>query len=527
MPRCPWLWSAGNATFPSELPLTLFDYALFDGADSHQFEMRPALKLPNDVMLMPRPFGLCPFANGEGTGHYCSVFTAISGQNSGFGGGREPPPVSWIASERGLSPHRLARWLTLLGCFFLSWQLIRWPELNFTISDAAFLMALATLLFSGGLNAALFGRVTALWIAGVLLLLGGLFIGSIVSDQAGRWFVIAAQYFIALMVLPIVCVSFDRDFLNRASLAFTYGVAVSQVLGILALQLFGYHALTPYVGRTVVLGNDRIGAMTAEPNANGAVCAFAMIILVSAIIEGRVRLGFGAIIAATILAGMVFSASFTALMALFVSIGLIALLTWSNGFKRIGVPILMMAVLYVGFGGPLPEVFVERVAEAVVGLDLSKAGTFVSRAALIGEAWSNADDHLIIGMGVDRYREASVHGAPVHNLALLLLNEGGVLSFVGLTSLLLCLFSSAIMVSRSDQIGGAVCFATLAVILLYTMSIPHMYARHWFGPVALIFALYMAPKVGLLAFGGPPEPAAQAGYQGTIAKVPQHGTFPR
>lgn len=451
---------------------------------------------------MPRTFRLCPFANRQSERQYWKVFKATSGQDSGYGAVREPSPLPWIGPKAGLSPHLVAQWLALAACFFLSWQLIRLPELNFTLSDGAFLLALVALLFSGRLNSALFGRLTALWIAGVMLLLGGLFLGSILHDQGMRWLVVAAQYFIAFMVLPLVFASFDRDFLNRAALAFTYGVVASQALGILALQMFGYHALTPYVGRTVVLGNDRIGAMTAEPNANGAVCAFAIIILLVAIIERRIRLFTGALLSGMVLAGMVFSASFTALLALAVSVGMIGLLTWSNGFRRIGVPILLFAVLYVGFGGPLPDIFVERVVEAVVGLDLSKAGTFVSRAALISEAWSSADPHLIVGMGVDKFRESSVYGAPVHNLALLLLNEGGALSFVGLAALLLCLFSAAIMVGRSDRVGGAACLAALAVILLYTMSMPHMYARHWFGPVVLIFALYMAPRLTYLTSSG-------------------------
>lgn len=428
----------------------------------------------------------------ERAGSIAGMNGAASGQYTGPGAGSLRPPVGALSPQGGAMLDVAARWLVLIACFFLSWQLIRLPEVNVTLSDAAFVLALGALLLSGRLNPALFGRLTALWMTGVILLLGGLFLGSIVNEQAMRWSIIAAQYFIALMVLPIVLTSFDRDFLGKSALAFTYGVAVSQVLGILALQVFGYAALTPILGRTVVRGNDRIGAITAEPNANGAVCVFALIILLSAVIERRISNTFAALIAAVILAGMVFSASFTSLLALLVSISLIGLMTWSKGFHRIGVPILMGTVLYVGLGGPLPEIFVDRVVEAVVGLDLSKAGTFVSRAALIQEAWANADPHLIVGMGVDQYRAASVYGAPVHNLALLLLNEGGALSFVGLAILLLCLFATAIMVGRTSRVGAAACFAVLAVILIYTMSMPHMYARHWFGPVALIFAFYMA-----------------------------------
>ena len=416
----------------------------------------------------------------------------------------------------GLSPaargEALARLLTLVGCFFLSWQLIRVPQVNFTLSDGAIILALAILLLSGRLNPSLFGRLTGLWIFGVLLMLAGLFAGSIVHGLADRWLLVAAQYFIALMVLPVVMTSFGRDFLHQCGLAFASGVAGSQILGILALQFFGYHALTPYVGRTVVLGNDRIGAMTAEPNANGAVCVFAVIIVLAALLEKRLRLPAGLLIIALCLAGLAFSASFTSILALVLSTALIGLLTWSTGAWRIGVPLIMAAVFYVGLGGPLPEVFLDRVGEAIVDLDLSQAGTFVSRAELMGEAWRLADGNLVLGLGVDRFREASIHGAPVHNLPLLLLNEGGVISFLGLAALLLCLLTASILLGRTDRLGGVICFAALFVALIYVMSLPHMYARHWFGPVILIFAAYMMPRVR----SGVVEPSGEPHYDAAL-----------
>ena len=486
--------------------------------------MQAGKGLPNDVMPMPRSFDLGSFASAAPARQYCAMYTGTARQDSGSGVGDEAFPFVDYAPPARRSVQNVAGWFGLAACFLLSWQLVRVPELNFTLSDGFLLLALGTLLLAGQVNPAPFGRLTMFWTSGLLLLLGGLFIGSVAHEQIVRWSNVASQYFIALMILPIVLASFDRDFLARAALFFAYGVAVSQLIGILALQLFGYEAVIPYVGRTVVLGNDRIGAMTAEPNANGAVCVFALIILIRAVVERRLHIGRGAFVAAIILAGLVFSASFTALLALGAAVGVISLLTWSRGFRRIGVPILVVVVLYIGLGGPLPQVFVERVAGAVFSLDLSKAGTFVSRTVLIGEAWDLADPHLIIGMGVDLYREASVHGAPVHNLALLLLNEGGAISLVGLATVLLCLFAAAIMVGRMETVGGAVCFASLVVILIYTMSLPHMYARHWFGPVILIVVYYMVPRLqsvfvrGAHASSGAaiiPPPDEYAGLQGS------------
>lgn len=409
----------------------------------------------------------------------------------------------------------IARCFALAGCFFLSWQLIRVPTLNFTLSDGAFVLALVALLVGGRLTPAPFGRFTALWVTGIVLLLGGLFLGSVVHDQAERWFTVAVQYLLALFMLPLVLASFGREFLSKASRSFAYGVAVSQVLGILALNMLGYERLTPIVGRTIVLGNDRIGALTAEPNANGAVCVFALIILFASLLERRIRPVLCAIAAMTLMAGLVFSASFTSLLALAGSVCIIAPLTWSRGFNRVGVPVIMLLTVYIGFGGPLPEVFMERIGSAIVNQDMSKAGTFQGRASLISEAWRLTDPNLVVGLGVDKYREASIHGAPVHNLPLLLLNEGGLLSLVGLVTLLLCLFFASIMVGRTDAIGGAVCFAALVVLMIYTMSLPHIYARHWIGPVLIIFACYLAPRF------------APAGGDGQIPFSPRAVAEPR
>lgn len=390
---------------------------------------------------------------------------------------------------------RSSEWLLMIACFFLSWQLVRVPQYNFTLSDGAFALALGSLLLAGRINSAFLGRLTALWIVGVLCLLGGLFVGSIANDLTERWFVVASQYFIALLVLPVVLSSFDRSVLHQCGMAFVYGVALSQVLGILALQFVGYHALVPYVGRTIVLGNDRIGAMTAEPNANGAVCVYALLLLVVALMERRVSISAGLVLAGLLLAGLAFSASFTAIVALILISGALGLMTWSRGVWRIGVPVIAFALCYIGLGGPLPSVFVDRVAEAIVGLDLSQAGTFTSRTELIGEAWSRADSHFLVGLGVDQYRIASLHGAPVHNLPLLLLNEGGAIAFIGLLSLLLCLLAASVLIGDRDSLGGVICLCALIIVLIYTMSLPHMYARHWFGPALIIFATYLVSPV--------------------------------
>ncbi|ANK13425.1 hypothetical protein [Erythrobacter neustonensis] len=423
---------------------------------------------------------------------------------------RSPAPVLAMSSV-----DKTARMFALAGAFLLSWQLVRIPEFNFTISDAAFLVALGAVLLGGRLTPSPFGRLTVMWMVGVLLLLGGLFLGSLFHEEVERWFNVAVQYLLALFVLPLVLASFDREFLGKAGLAFAYGVAVSQVVGIAALKLVGYEQLTPIVGRTIVLGNDRIGALTAEPNANGAVCVFALVILASALLERRIRPLLCAATVATVVAGLVFSASFTSLLALVALTAIIAPLTWSRGFNRVAVAGIMLATVYIGLGGPIPDIFMERVGSAIIEWDLSKAGTFEGRTSLILDAWHLANGNLLVGLGVDQFRDASIYGAPVHNLPLLLLNEGGLLSFAGLAILVICLFFSSAMAGGTDTVGGAICFAALTVLMIYIMSLPHMYARHWFGPVLLIYTYYLVPRVAAIrGFARSASPSAATSFSG-------------
>ena len=96
---------------------------------------------------------------------------------------------------------------------------------------------------------------------------------------------------------------------------------------------------------------------------------------------------------------------------------------------RVALVVAVAAGLFIASGAPLPETFQERVGGAVGSGDLSQAGTFVNRSELIEEAWTFAEGNILIGMGVDRYRELSNHDNPVHNLYLLIWNEGAASPF--------------------------------------------------------------------------------------------------
>lgn len=154
--------------------------------------------------------------------------------------------------------------------------------------------------------------------------------------------------------------------------------------------------------------------------------------------------------------------------------------------------ILLCAVIALQFGEAfLPEVFQKRVMNALVTQDVSEAGTFEDRAYLLGEALETARRTLVIGLGADQYREFSAHGAPVHNVYLLILTEGGAVSLFGLIGLQLTGIFVAVQAMRADgsRKVGAVTVTLLLIFALMLNMFPTFYARFWNVPVILAIAL--------------------------------------
>lgn len=416
----------------------------------------------------------------------------------GFHGRHRPGSrVTQLPDEITSPQEKLVAFLLPGAAFFLSWwQVGRLPGMNITISDVLMFVCAIAILTSRGLNAAMFGRMSVTWIAGITLLIGGMLVGSLAHGDFLRWPVVGGQYAFAFLMIPMMLASCPRDLLERCAIAYVLGVAASQAIGIALISTLDHAAISHYVNEYVVTGNGRLGAMTGEPNSNGAVCTFGLIFLLHAFMSGRMKGIWAAVLALVIVAGLVSAASFTGVTAAILSTGLVLAFSRLRTAVAIALPVVLIISAYVAVGGPVPAVFDQRVGEALLTGDPTKAGTFTGRTVLIKEAWQMADENLVIGLGSDGYRRSSVYGMPVHQLYLLVLNEGGVLSFIGLCLVFISMLVEAMLVTTKDRLDGICCMATLAVFFIYTMSLPHMFGRMWNGPPLLLFALANA---GLLA----------------------------
>lgn len=400
-----------------------------------------------------------------------------------FGPGSGLPPRRAGTSGTSESRDRILRILLLIGTFLSGWNLLRVGSMNVTVSDIALMLCLAIVATRGRLNLLPFGPLTPYWVGALTMMLGGLFVSSVINGDPLRWANVAIQYTMAYLLIPILLMGQERRLTQMLPVFFVLGTTLSEAIGIASTFFFTMHDTVGLLGDGFITGNQRLGAMAGQPNPNGAVIAFSLPMLIYSLVKGSMPKLVGLVCGFTLLWGLMLSASFTGFFASMTAIVVTLALIGLRHVMRLGLVLVLAAGLFFASGAPLPKAFQERVGGAVETGDISQAGTFLNRSELITEAWGFAEDTAVIGMGVDRYRELSHYDNPVHNLYLLIWNEGGAVAFIGLIGLLamLCVFAiGGLRCSREE--GGMTC-AIVIVFLIYTASYPHMYSRMWVVPI--------------------------------------------
>jgi len=384
--------------------------------------------------------------------------------------------------------------LLLLGAavFFGAWSRLRVGSINFTLADFAATGCFLLLLSRQRLKGAALGPLTPFWIGGLGVMLTGLFVSSIINGDPVRWLSVAAQYSFAYLVIPWLIMSQERIFAVRLCLLYVLGVTLSEVIGIIASYLLSYSEAMSIFGQGFLTGNRRLGAMSQDANPNGAAVAFAVPMLIY-LMRRKVVPGYLGLLFAVILGwGLMLSASFTGFFATAIGLCLVILVIGPKYIARLILVVVGTATLFYASGASLPLAFQKRVGIAVETGNIGAAGTYDNRADLIKEAWGFTQDYNLIGMGVDQYRELSVHENPVHNLYLLIWTEGGVIALCGLLALIMVCFTLAISNFKRHRIESAMSLAIFCIFLIYSMSYPHMYARNWMIPIMVALATIYA-----------------------------------
>jgi len=387
---------------------------------------------------------------------------------------------------------RILHFVLISSAFLCGWAVLRVGQINLTLSDVLLSIVLVAMLARGEINRRPFDNLTSFWVIGLGLMLSGLLIGSLANGSVDRWLIAGAQYLFAFFLLPMLLAGQQVSLTRILPSLFVLGISVSQIIGIGAMMLFENGDTKDILGDGFLTGNGRLGAMAGEPNPNGAMIAFGLPMLFYSIRQRIMPLGIGILCGVALVWGLLASGSFTGFSAAVLATAVYFAVSGFKVFLRGAIIGVVALGLFLASGLPLPASFEDRVAGALLTGNLDKAGTFTGRAMLIEEAWEMVDDNILVGLGVDGFRKVSTHGAPVHELHLLIWNEGGVVALAGLVIVLLTMFAAAFVAVSRSRSAGAMILAVVIVFNIYTVSIPHMYSRVWILPVLFAIATVFA-----------------------------------
>lgn len=425
--------------------------------------------------------------------------------------GWAPPPVRAAAGAPiplhvpESRPMRIGKLALIAAVFFSGHSVLKIGGVNLTLSDVFLLIATVFFIAQRRFNLAPFGAMTPIWLLGQATMLGGLFVSTLVNGDPMRWVNIASQYSVAFFLVPVILMAVETRFAMRLVLAYVLGIVASQIIGI-AASLFLTSADTQFLSPGFLSGNGRVGAMAGEPNPNGATIAFALAMLVYAIRKKMIRPITGFVLGGILAWGLLLAASVTGFSSSLLAIVIVLGITGMSRLLKVATIVSVAAALYLGSGAPLPKAFDKRVAAAIESGDVNQAGTFTSRSELIAEAWQKAGENIFYGMGADRYRDYSEYGQPVHNLHLLIWNEGGAPAYMGLLLMLSLLVVFSLAGLREKREEAAMSLAVVVVFFIYSNAAPHMYSRFWVLPAILALStIYARPSPMMIPVRRAPE----------------------
>lgn len=389
--------------------------------------------------------------------------------------------------------YMVAAWILSAAVFFASYTTWRVHfDYLYTISDVLFCVAALLLVASGRVNILPFGGLTILWYFGLLLMLAGLLVSSLLHGNGERWLIVAAQYVFAFGLLPMLLVHDVGSLLQRLVLSLVLGVAAMELFGATVYfvtehdyqtaQMFGFEFIT---------GNNRLGAFTADANWNAAVIAMTLPFAFYLGRIGRLSTAGTTICIAILGLGLMLTGSFTGFTSAVGASAIYLAVAGERRFVRASVLLAAAVAILVAMGAvkSLPDAFQRRVAGAIESGDVSAAGTYVGRSALMKEAWGMTDRTMLVGIGVDQYRVDSAQRMPVHNMYLLVWTEGGVFALIGwLMMMTLPIIISLYCLARDRGTAG-LGLAVTFVFIAFSMASPHMYSRSWSVPLVVAMAV--------------------------------------
>lgn len=403
--------------------------------------------------------------------------------------------------------------LTLLraAIFLAPFRALHLPGIYLTASDAMFAVALIARL-SRAVPLAPFGPATNLWMLGLVMLGGGLMLGSIVNGDAQRGVIVTAQYYFAFFFIPLAIMRRSHEVAMSLVRTAGWSILVLCLIGLIAFLLDYRDPSRSQFG--LVTGNGRTTSLSVNANGLASQIALYVPVVLALILTGAARLWAGALALAILLITLITTSSNSGLLATTVAIAIFVLAISSlRVLLRVSVLATVALAVIVLWGEHfLPAIFIERVFSALVSGEVASAGTFDERFELMKEALSLIEHNWLIGMGADQYRQHSHHDLPVHNTYLLLFNEGGLIAFVGLFCILLAgafaAFLSRAKKHRSVLFGATL--GSLGALMVVMVAYTHVYQRNLLVPILVLLTVALAHQSSRAARGEAALEAAAA-----------------
>ncbi|WP_137392191.1 O-antigen ligase family protein [Rhodoligotrophos defluvii] len=396
-----------------------------------------------------------------------------------------PPVISrGIKLPLLMASRRIEFALACAVVFFAPINVLRLEAFYFTVSDALACLCLGLMLLNRSAQLRPFGPGTAFWLFGLAVAMGGLMASSLLAGAEDRGVILLLQYVFAYFVLPVILLARPWSQATMLIKVFIASITIMVVHGIYVVDIVGEY------NTVFVSGSRRLQGFVERENECGSLIALTIPLLLSLVGMGALRPVYALLLAPLLTYGLMLTGSNTALYAMLLGLGLIFLANFS--VKRLIFALCTLQLLWLAINMPavqdhLPAAFRKRVLTGLSTGELSSAGTFRERMALNEEAFHLAGDALWLGYGADQYREISAWKTPVHNLYLLMWNEGGLIALAGLVLML----AGAVVVlvsvlryrnSRPVFICG---FVTLSLFAMLMNAVPHVYGRFWAVPVLL------------------------------------------
>lgn len=393
--------------------------------------------------------------------------------------------------------HGLDSFLVGATVFLAPMNYFRLEAFYVTAADVTALLALLVMLATRRVSLNIFGPATMIWFLSFAAFVGGFTLGSLFRGDPTALAPVFVQYSYSLLILPLVLAT--RPFAQILTLLrlLVLSLVVVMLVGIwLMYMVEDAHYL-------LVSPRGRMRSLIERENECAMLGGIAIVLLMGLYRLGSLRLW--AVLAATpvLLFGIALTGSISGVILTLLGIG--AYVVLSRPLHRTllilaaAVPVVAAAILWGDMF--LPEIFRDRVLAPFLSGDLSAAGNFTDRQLLLREGMDIARDTLFLGLGADQYRSVSAHGVPVHNVYILTIAEGGILSLVGIVGLFTAGFYLIWLLIRdqrrsaSTSISAQVWPITLTVLLLYAIAFnmfPSFFARFWNVPFVLALALARA-----------------------------------